>query len=190
MAGKIEIINIALSRIGESPIQNLDEGSNAANAAKLIYDTSRKAALRSYAWSFATVTSRLTRMAVPGRGFRYAYALPSDCLRLLVLRSHSLFTDSGVPFTVQGRTVMTDAEDPEADYVRDEGNEEKFDAEFTEAFTIKLASDLAMPVKNSGEYMSAYARMFNDMIHTAAVGSKRETRKTGGDNPFLEARYE
>ena len=51
---KEEIINLALTRIGESPVTSLDEGSTAARTAELLYDTSRRAILRDFDWSFAT----------------------------------------------------------------------------------------------------------------------------------------
>ena len=93
MASKLEIVNIALARLGESPIQSLTEDSVPARVVSLLFDSARRSALRDYNWSFAIRSDSLARMAaLPDEmfDFQYAYALPPDCLRALRLRSGGL----------------------------------------------------------------------------------------------------
>jgi len=83
--GKLDIVNLALMRIGESPIQSMDEGSTPARSATMLYDISRRAVLRDYDWSFAMKIELLptVKSDEPGEKFAYSCVVPSDCLRVV-----------------------------------------------------------------------------------------------------------
>lgn len=181
MSGKVEIINLALARLGESPIQSITENSVPARAAGLLYDSSRRSALRDFNWSFAVSLTRLARVADSPADFRFAYALPPDCLRVIRLRG-------GAPFLVRGNKICTDAEVAELEYVADVEDETLFDSKFTEAMTYKLASELAMPVKGSSELMASYSNAYASFIRQAAAESAGENRVYLPENPYVEAR--
>lgn len=181
MAGITEIVNIALARLGESPIQSLDEGTAPANAAKLLLDSARQSALRDYNWSFALRTQALARIAGEPADFRYAFALPHGCLRAIRIRG-------GGTFTVRGKELHTDEASPVLEYVSDVRDANEFDSKFTEALTYKLASELAMPVKGSGEMMAQLFNVYQTLIQQAAAESAREQWSGVSDNPYLEAR--
>ena len=181
MPGKVEIVNIALARLGESPIQDLDEGTVPANMAKMLYDSARQAALRDYNWNFALATASLARLSRGAVDFRFAYALPANCLRAVRLTG-------GAPFLLRGNALHTNEETPVLEFVRDVSDEAEFDSKFVEAFSYKLASDLAMSVKGSSELMASYANLYSNLIQQAAAESAGESRHTLSDNPYLEAR--
>lgn len=183
MTGVVEIVNIALARLGESPVQSLDEGTVPANMAKLLFDSARRSTLRDYNWSFALAVSPLARLAETPADFRYAYALPVDCLRAIRLRGE-------IPFAVRGRELVTNAcGKPVLEYIADVTDETKFDSKFAEALSYKLASELAMPVKGSSELMASYANAYQSHILQAAAESARETRVRPPENPYLDARF-
>jgi hypothetical protein len=182
MAGITEIINIALARLGESPIQTLNEGTVPANAAKLLFESARQSALRDYNWSFALRTQALARLAEAPADFRYAFALPHGCLRAIRLRG-------GSAFSVRGKELHTNEANPVLEYVSDIEDANEFDSKFTEALTYKLASELAMPVKGSGELMAQLFNVYQTLIQQAAAESAREQGCKGSDNPYLEARF-
>jgi hypothetical protein len=181
MAGTTEIINIALARLGESPIQSLDEGTVPANAAKLLFDSARQSALRDYNWSFALRMDSLARTDAEPVDFRYAFALPHGCLRAIRLRGES-------PFAVRGNQLFTDEERPVLEYVADVPDANDFDSKFSEVLSYKLASELAMPVKGSSELMAQFFNVYQTLIQQAASESAREQGNKGSDNPYLEAR--
>ena len=181
MPGKVEIVNIALARLGESPIQSLDEGTVPANMAKMLYMPARQAVLRDYNWNFALATSGLARLSTSVPDFRFAYALPADCLRAVRLAG-------GAPFVLRGNEVHTNMESPVLEYIRDVTDEAEFDSKFVEAFSYKLASDLAMSIKGSSELMASYANVYSALVQQAAAESAREMSAPLSDNPYLEAR--
>lgn len=186
MAGQVEIVNIALARLGESPIQTLDEGSVPANAAKVVYDAARRSTLRDYPWAFALRRESLARFSEPPLGFRYSYALPTGCLRVLGLRRSA--DSECVPYEVRGQKVCADVDTAIIDFIGDEADDSNFDAKFVEVFSYKLASELAMSVKSSPELMARYAEMYRASVTQAATLSAREERVYVSDNPYLEAR--
>lgn len=181
MSGKMEIINVALARLGESPIQLIDEGSAPANAAKQLYDTARLATLRDYNWAFALRITDLARYDESAVDFQFAYALPSDYLRAVRLRGES-------PFAIRGGVLYTDSSRAVLEYVADVTDASLYDAKFIEALTHKLASELAMPVKGSPELMNYYRQSYDILIKNAAAQSTGECRRPLSDNPYLEAR--
>lgn len=186
----VEIINIALARLGESPIQSLDEGTVPANTAKLFYGPARRATLRDYNWTFALKTNRLAKLAELPIDFCYAYALPSDCLRPVRLRSEGVpdFLGNGPRFVVREGKLLTNADPANLEYVFDCEDPEKFDDKFIEAMSYKLASDMAMTVKGSAEMTERYSREYQARVTQAAALSGNENRNTSGDNPYVEAR--
>lgn len=186
MAGIVEIINIALSRLGESPIQSLDEGSVPANAAKLHYDTERRATLRSYPWNFALKQATLAELEVDAVDFRHAFALPADSLR--VVRVWASDTRQPLRYTVRGGTLFADSGSVTVEYVADIKDAHLYDPKFVEALSYRLASALAMPVKGSPELMANYMNLYNSLVNEAAVQSAREEKVYLSDNPYLEAR--
>lgn len=185
MAGRVEIINIALARLGESPIQSLNEGSAPANAAKLLYDAERRATLREYPWNFALKQAALARSEQDAVDFRYAFALPGDCLRAVRLWGAD---KKAIRFSVRGDVLYADETGITLEYVSDVEDGNRFDSKFVEAFTYRLASALSMPIKGSPELMGNFMNLYKALVSDAAVQSAREERVQIQDNPYIEAR--
>ena len=190
MIGKVEIVNLALARLGESPIQSLTEGTVPANMANVFYDPARRAALRDYNWNFAISTASLSRLVDGVAGFRFAFALPADCLRVIRIMGERDFSGSGGSYTLRSGKLCTDLEEVTIEYIRDVDDPSEFDDKFVEAFSCKLASDLAMPVRGSAELMANFANMYSALIARAAALSAHEDMAPGlvSENPYVEAR--
>lgn len=77
----VDIVNRALARFAAEPLATLDDDSDIARAAQLIYLTDVEAALGKLHWRFAAKTFALSRLAdAPVSGWRYAYQLPGGVL--------------------------------------------------------------------------------------------------------------
>ena len=187
MDGAVKIANIALARLGESPIQNFGEGSVPANMAKIFYDSARRATLRDFNWNFAVAVAPLAKLAEKPVDFRSAFALPADCLRVLAVRGEGGLP---VPFVIRAGALCTDAESVEVEYTYDCEDPALFDDKFVEAFSFKLASELAMPVKGSAELMANYMNVYNAFVERAAtISADEEQQEPISDNPYVEARF-
>ena len=155
MTGKVEIVNLALARLGDMLIQDLEEGSAAANQAKLFYEPSRRAVLRD-----------LRRRGARDYGEE----------------------DPGERFVLRSGTVCTDAKEAYLEYIRDVSDETEFDDKFIEAFSYKLAAELAAPLTGRFDLMNSFLNAYTVLVREAATLSARENRRILPENPYVEAR--
>ena len=183
---KEEIINLALTRIGESPVISLDEGSTAARTAELLYDASRRAILRDFDWSFATKSVLLN--PVDTDEAPAVFAVPSDCLRVLRVYDKAKPSCGKEWFKVQGGNIYTYACTPLCFYIRDEEDAGLFDAKFAEALSYKLAGELAMPVRQSESLTASMLNAYQNVVATAATESGNEHDSNLPSNPYVEVR--
>jgi hypothetical protein len=208
--GKLDIVNLALMRLGESPIQSMDEGSTPARSAAALYDLSRRAVLRDYDWSFAIKIEHVpvTRSDEPGDKLSYSGVLPADCLRVVEVLPYEgvgpfVVEDAvGVPpgligsspfrsefFRVYNGKIYTHLRKPIVKYVRDEEDVDLFDSKFIEAFSYKLAGELAMAVRQSETLMASMLNAYQAVVNKAAEESQNEHDLALSQNPFVEVRY-
>nr|DAM23070.1 MAG TPA: tail tubular protein [Caudoviricetes sp.] len=192
MTGKVEIVNLALARLGDMLIQDLEEGSAAANQAKLFYEPSRRAVLRDFNWNFALKIDRLALLEDRPLDFNFAYALPADCLKAIRLRRRGARDygeeDPGERFVLRSGTVCTDAKEAYLEYIRDVSDETEFDDKFIEAFSYKLAAELAAPLTGRFDLMNSFLNAYTVLVREAATLSARENRRILPENPYVEAR--
>lgn len=180
---QIEIINIALGRLGESPIQSLGEGSAPARAAAIVYDAARRAALRDYPWGFALREADLVQNATCDSSFfGYSFAMPVDCLRVVAVLGDAEYETAGT-------NIYSNTPKMHLKYIADVEDTNIFDSKFTEALTYKLASELAMPVKGSPELMASYNNAYTTIAQESAALSEHEDRQVLPDNPYVDARF-
>src|SRR5215475_7420763 len=93
----VDIVNMALIRLGQATIDAFDQENDTARAASVLYFRNRDALLRKIPWNFArkwvslaqlnTAPVGLDIITPSDRGtgqvnFGYAYQLPNDCLRV------------------------------------------------------------------------------------------------------------
>ena len=194
VTGELDIVNLALSRLGESPIASLNESSPAAVAARTQYDPARRAALRNFNWTFSLKRAHLTRLAVGVEGhYAYTYQLPPDCLRPIRLISEIEGTpaDTGgtVGFEPVGdRKICCDEEDPLLEYVADITDPTLFDDLFVDALSYRLASSLAMPITGDAAMWQNMLQAARQFERESASQSGRERRDPATANIYVEAR--
>lgn len=154
MTSEIDICNRALSRLGtRATIATLSENSTEARTAAIWYAATRDALLRAADWNFARRRVVLALSATPAASaWRFRYALPADCLRLLRIEP-----EGGLPMAMPpcafelagdtgGRVVFSDLERAQAVYVARIGDPSQFDAGFTAALVDQLAAHMAWPL--------------------------------------------
>lgn len=140
----LDICNIALSKLGESPIPAVDaNGSPAARLCYMHYHPVRREVLCASRWTFASVLTTLTSSEgteSPPEGV-LAHALPPDCLRVLEVSSPG--------WTLRGRCVFCSAPVIRVLYIADIEDTALFEPLFTEAFATRLACKLCIPLTSS-----------------------------------------
>ena len=176
MATVVEIVNVALTLLGESRIMALTDNSKPAREASAIYDQTRDALLAGYNWSFAKTRAQLPASSTaPAFEYGAAYPLPTDCLRLLFIGDYYVGADltdyRGAPtemFTIEGREILTDMGAPlNVKYIRRVSDSTQFSANFSAALSARMAELLAEPLTQSDTKRARAEATFKDAIRTA-----------------------
>ena len=191
-ASAIDICNLALVRLGHAPIQSLTEGSEEANKCQTLYDRIRRTALRAHPWNFATTTVALSQLEGDEvlYDWDYVYQVPADCLRVLYIVDSSSPASDTIPYELQtGGVLLTDQPEARLRYIKDVSDTSLFDEQFVEAFSYRLAADLAMPLTGKAEYANSLTQLYNTTVRAAmASDSKERRRENKANRAFLDAR--
>ncbi len=202
---QISICNLALARLGQGDISSLADGSIEAKYCNKFWDTDRQAALRDYPWSFAMSNPTPLFPAAPCGvvDYAYTYKLPSDCLRALRLYDAARFpggsgqagmyppTDINLVdlaeqtltelmfFEVRtGRILVTNLAPATLTYIVNITDVTMFDPQFIEAFSYRLAVDLALPVTGNATFAQAMTGLYKASLLAARTADAREGKRS------------
>lgn len=161
MASVVGICNSALIKLGASTIMSLTDASKNAQLCNEQYEKVREDLLRAHPWNFATMRAKLARLATaPAFQFSYAYQLPADWLRTVSVHDN----DGGagaVAYRVEGRTLLSDAEDLYLRYVGGVDDPNEMPVSFREVLAWRLAGDLSQAVTQSTTVQETMLRGFD-----------------------------
>lgn len=170
MATKVENVNAALMMIGGlGDLTSLSQNRREAQVANRIYDTTKLALMTEYMWRFAITRKKLNKLTVNGLyGLRYAYQLPTDCLRVLQM-------EPVADYDIENDTLITDVSgDVYIKYLR-EMPEGEWPAWFTQTFILRLASMFATAIAEDNTKFQLLDDQYNKQrqIAMAIDGSQR-----------------
>lgn len=160
----LSLCNIALSKLGESPIPAIDaNGSPAARLCYMHYHPARKEVLCAARWSFATRIAVLKSSEESpeediGNYVTHSlrYPLPADCLRVL---------DVAAPqWTLQGRAIYSTVSPLKIRYISNCDDVEVFEPLFVDALATRLAEKLCIPLTASSTAREALSQEFHRVI--------------------------
>jgi hypothetical protein len=176
MASEVEIVNFALTLLGESRIASMDDDVKPAREAKAVFTLTRDSLLSAYDWSFAKTRSQIPALSdAPAFGYSLQYQLPSDCLRILFVGDHYAGVDltdyRSAPteeFELEDRKIITDMAAPlNLRYVKRVTDTAQFAPNFVTSFSAKLAEQLAEPLTQSDTKRARAEKAFSTAISLA-----------------------
>lgn len=154
-ADETSIANLALAKLGISPIMALTDDSKPAQFASRLYEQTRDEVLQGHRWNFAIARAELTRLAEnPPFEWAYAYQLPVDCLRVLQCNGYGIHERQDY-WTVESSRLLSNSSEAKLRYVRRVTDGSLYHPLFVEALACKLASKLATPLTSSKGIASA-----------------------------------
>jgi hypothetical protein len=210
MSSEVEICNMALSHLGDSAtVASIDppEGSAQAEHCARWYPIARDALLELHTWTFATRRMLLAEVANPYTQWQYAYARPSDCLKMIavlasdatddysmrlansesagVMRANQLGAYTPQPFAIESddsgsQIIVTNQADALARYTRYVTDTARFSPLFRNTLARYLASYLAGPVLKGSEGINvgtAQMQIAMNMLAGAAVSDANQQRQ-------------
>lgn len=203
MASQVDIANLTLSILGKPTIASFGDNSNAARVITVEYDMLRRALLRGRAtWRFSIKRASLPVLsAAPISGpYTQQYALPTDCLRVLLagdtypgldLSDYRLGpTDAG--YLVEGRNILCDYGAPlSLKYVGDITDTTLFDAWFCVYLAAEIAYTCCERLTGSDAKQEAALKRRNDaLIQAASSNALENTPEFPADDTWIAARMQ
>lgn len=187
MADETSITNLALAKLGISPIMALTDDSKQAQFANRFYAQTRDEVLQSHRWNFAMSRSTLNQLATaPESEWAYAYQLPSDCLRVIELNGFDPTERKG-EFSVEAGKLLCDAEEARIRYIARVDDGSLYHPLFVHALATLLASRLAGPLTGSRnmpiELLKEYEAITGPQARMADAFEERKRRKM----PWVES---
>ena len=179
MTTPLAICSAALLMIGADEITSFDETSREAKLCANLYETTRDELLQLYPWRFAVGQMQLPQLAAkPLFGFRHAYQLPSDLLRLIG-------TDTDHAYRLFENRLYCDAPAMRITYLF-KVPEARLPAYFVRAVELKLSEILAIALQEDlpkSRLMGEKAD--KQIIRARAIDAQQQTIATLPENNFL-----
>ncbi len=186
MAADIDIINAALSKLGEQNLTSVTDASPPGRLANRTYPDIRDALLREHSWNFAVKRASIAAdTATPVWEFALQYTLPGDCLRLLELSN-----TANLDWRLEGNKILTDLAAPLLIKYVARVLEGGMDATFREALAARLAMEWAEPLSQTTSVADAMATLYRNKLQVARAADGQEDRLRAIDaSEFVEARW-
>ena len=191
MASAVDIANSALNLLGASTISAFTDDSKNARLINQRYENVRNRVFRSHAWNCLHKRVQLAQNSTaPVIEYTYAYALPSDCLR--VLKVHNGTTDSiqsAIDYKLEGRNIVTDEGTVYLIYVALDTDPNNYDSYLQESISHQLAADLAYAVTNNATLADKYMVRADERLREARfIDATENSLDTIESNEFTDAR--
>jgi hypothetical protein len=169
MYTEAQIVNLALGKIGEtSYIDNLNSPHPAAQAANAVWAHCRDEILSAWRWPFATRRHTPAKLDTEHPVYDHVYALPSDVLRMCEVNrigQPNPREDQKVEWHLEyldGQRVMVAHEDElTCVYTARVDEPHLYPPGFVEAFSWRLASELAMSIARSPDMAHRCRQMYH-----------------------------
>jgi len=163
----VSIANLALQKLGESPIVSMSENSGAARAMNACYEAMRDRELRANLWKFAKRRATLAaHVTEPDFTFGYAFPVPSDFLRLI--KPARVGLDWHLEYHEGVLAILTnDGDSLEIRYIAKITDPTLFDPLFVEMLACKMAAHCAEALTQSNSKKQAAMEEYKEVRREA-----------------------
>lgn len=191
MASVVNMCNSALNLLGASTIAALTDDTKNARLCNQRYEPVRNRVFRSHAWNCLHKRVQLAQNSTaPVVEYDHAYALPSDCLR--VLKIHNGTTDSiasALDYKLEGRNIVTDIDTVFVIYIALDTDPNNYDTYLRESISHQLAADLCYAITNNATLANQYMTRADERLREARfIDATENSLGTIESNEFTNAR--
>jgi hypothetical protein len=184
MASAVDIVNLALARLGDSAtVTSIDppEGSAQAEQAKRFYPIARDNLLELHPWNFAT--KRVSLVATNDTttdAWAYTYAIPSNYIRALSVYPEETTSEADTqPFIIETNSagqliIFTNVENASLKYISLVTDTTKFSPLFVNTLSFMLASFLAGPLIKGDAGMKISDTMYNKALQMMNMAAGKD----------------
>ena len=191
MASVVNMCNSALNLLGASTISALTDDTKNARLCNQRYEPVRNRVFRSHAWNCLHKRVQLAQNSTsPVVEYDHAYALPSDCLR--VLKIHNGTTDSiatALDYKLEGRNIVTDIDTVFLIYIALDTDPNNYDTYLRESISHQLAADICYAITNNATLANNYMTRADERLREARfIDATENSLGTVEANEFTDAR--
>ena len=191
MASVVDMCNSALNLLGASTISALTDDSKNARLCNQRYEPVRNRVFRSHAWNCLHKRVQLAKNSTaPVVEYSNAFALPSDCLR--VLKVHNGVTDSinsDIDYKIEGKNIVTNEGTVFIIYIAIDTDPNNYDTYLQESISHQLAADLAYAVTNNATLADKYMVRADERLREARfIDATENSLGTIESSEFIDAR--
>jgi len=180
------IINYALVLCGATTVSSITDDTPHARALNVVYEMARKKFLTDNKWTFSTTRSTLVTASTSAIAWlhaeeAYAYTRPSAALRIWE------FSDRRAICREEGDYIISDSADLGAKYTFDQSDLSKWAPAAIEAFSYKLAADIAFQILNSASKAADLKKYYKE---TALPDAQSQNSQTGHHQSVIDDGWE
>ena len=176
MASIVGICNGALNQLGATTILSLTEDSKNARLCNSRFTQVRDALFRTHPWNCLQKRIQIAAdSTAPAWGFKFAYTLPADCLRLLKILDY----DSN--YKVEGRKVLSNTETMKILYVSRVTDPNEYDELLRETLSASLSADIAFAVTSNNTTSQNMYQLYQEKLRDARFVDSTEGQNVDQD---------
>ena len=202
VASEINICNKAILRLGGTRINALTDQTKEGRLCKDFYEGVRDDVLRAHNWVCATKRIELSLLSEAYVGWDNAYTYPPDCLNARKIYDPNISdttaeveAKAAIPYEISLSTtgnkqiILTNQDDAVLIYTAAITDVPLFGADLVEAISLKMAADLALPLKNSEKLHNTWFSRYTIAIAAArAISSNEDNRRDTSTETLLSSR--
>lgn len=185
------IMNMALDLLEEEPMLSPDDDRPAVRWMNRNYLPVLDSLIEGHPWNFALKRASIPALAeAPAFGWRYAFQLPSDCIRVMPLTYAGHRNGPSIPYEMEGRQILTDAAAPlRIRYLRRVTDMATMSPSFVQAFAASLAFRSANWITGKQSYAQALKDEAARLMATAqSIDSLSGTPEEPEDDSWVSGR--
>lgn len=170
VASKVEVANLALTKLGDDPILLLTDDTKPARTLNRIFDLVADAEMQANWWKFTVKRTELSALAVaPAWGYQNQYPLPADYLGLVQVNEFYCRVSSRErqPWSVEAGRLLTDMPAPLKLRYISRAAVSAWHPLFVDAFACKLAMEACETLTQSDSKFQRLAKMYEVAIGRA-----------------------
>ncbi len=189
----VAISNLALGWLGKKPIVSFVDGTTESDLCAQNYPLSRDAVTTTAEWTFTTKRFVLVPDTVgPAYGDENRFLLPVEVLRVFTVNSDRVSyssseqTFTGVPWSIEGRYILTTEQQARIRAGVSIEDPQVFSSEFVRAIAARLAADIAVPLTGSAQIEDSMEKRYRMYLRDAKTQDGRQGTSKRLTSKWLE----
>ena len=179
---KVSVANLALSNLGEAPIQNLTDNNARARIASSRIDDVIRSVLRMHDWNSAMKRIELTKSNDPLFGWNSTFELPADYLKVIEVWPVSRYR-------VQGKEILSNEASLNLLYIYEPTDINSLDVLLAESIALKLAVEMSETLTGKDGLKERMMQKYLMALQEArSANSKDKTPEHREESTFWNAR--